>query len=306
VKVLDLGLALVKDQERSSVTLLHNENVLGTADYLAPEQALSSHDVDARADIYSLGCTLYFLLTGHAPFPEGTLAQRIAKHQSKMPTDIRKERPECPGELVGICIKMMQKNAKYRYQTMQQVADKLKSWLEGRGMAFGEVTADTPIEVVKTTKTVRQVDSRESAPRQPTDPRRSHSGGQRSRRAADVESPARSDSDSLDTVSEKTRRTTADFAEEPGEPEAAVTHDDSGRLDLGIEVFAGDPGSHGARMLLEQRRARQQRWMRATKWVWYIVGALFLAILLVFVFSVVFSDSGNPSRPPRNTISPVE
>ena len=96
IKILDLGLALFARDGEASLTLLHNENVLGTADYLAPEQALSSHDVDSRADIYSLGCTLYFLLTGHPPFPEGTLAQRIAKHQSKMPPDIRVDRPNCP------------------------------------------------------------------------------------------------------------------------------------------------------------------------------------------------------------------
>ncbi len=89
VKILDLGLAPFSRDGEASLTLLHNENVLGTADYLAPEQALSSHDVDSRADIYSLGCTLYYLLTGQAPFPEGTLAQRIAKHQTKMPPDIR-------------------------------------------------------------------------------------------------------------------------------------------------------------------------------------------------------------------------
>ena len=81
VKILDLGLALFSDNERASLTVEHNENVLGTADYLAPEQAVNSHKVDHRADIYGLGCSLYFLLTGHPPFPEGTLAQRIAKHQ---------------------------------------------------------------------------------------------------------------------------------------------------------------------------------------------------------------------------------
>ncbi len=83
VKLLDLGLALFTNTDDESLTVAHNENVLGTADYLAPEQALNSHKVDVRTDIYGLGCTLYFLLTGHPPFPEGTLAQRIAKHQKK-------------------------------------------------------------------------------------------------------------------------------------------------------------------------------------------------------------------------------
>jgi serine/threonine-protein kinase len=111
--------------------------VLGTADYLAPEQALNSHNVDRRADIYSLGCTLYYALTGHAPFNEGTLAQRIAKHQTQMPPDIRNDRPDCPTSLIGICNKMMQKDADDRQQTARQVAEDLDEWLASRGKDAG-------------------------------------------------------------------------------------------------------------------------------------------------------------------------
>jgi len=122
-------LALVAAQESESLTVVHNENVLGTADYLAPEQALNSHKVDHRADIYGLGCTLYYLLTGRPPFPEGTLAQRIAKHQSEMPTSIKKLRPDCPGEIEGICVKMIQKDPKYRYQCAADVAEALRNFV---------------------------------------------------------------------------------------------------------------------------------------------------------------------------------
>ncbi len=126
VRLLDMGLALVAEAggaEEASLTVAHNENVLGTADYLAPEQALNSHTVDHRADIYGLGCTLYFLLTGKPPFSDGTLAQRIARHQTEMPKSIRKVRSECPGELEGICVKMIQKDPAYRYQTAGEVAE---------------------------------------------------------------------------------------------------------------------------------------------------------------------------------------
>jgi serine/threonine-protein kinase len=129
IKVLDLGLALYSDESLASVTMEHNDKVLGTADYLAPEQALNSHNIDHRADVYGLGCSLYFLLTGHAPFPTGSIAQRIAKHQSTMPEDIRKDRPDCPGELDGICVKMMQKDRRFRYADCNQVADILEAWL---------------------------------------------------------------------------------------------------------------------------------------------------------------------------------
>ncbi len=129
VKLLDLGLALFSDDSQASLTMDFNDKVLGTADYLAPEQALNSHKVDHRADLYGLGCTMYFLLTGHAPFPDGTIAQRIAKHQKEMPKEIRKIRPECPGELEGICWKLMQKEPKFRYASAQQTAEVLEAWL---------------------------------------------------------------------------------------------------------------------------------------------------------------------------------
>ena len=125
VRLLDMGLALVAAGDDESLTVANNENVLGTADYLAPEQALNSHTVDHRADIYGLGCTLYFLLAGKPPFSEGTLAQRIAKHQTEMPKSIRQLRPECPGELEGICVKMIQKDPAYRYQSAADVAEVL-------------------------------------------------------------------------------------------------------------------------------------------------------------------------------------
>jgi serine/threonine-protein kinase len=136
VRILDLGLALYSDGNKASLTVAHNENVLGTADYLSPEQAVNSHKVDLRTDIYSLGCTLYFLLTGHPPFTDGTLAQRIAKHQSTMPEDVRKDRPECPRDLVDICVKMMQKKPDKRYQNMREVAEALETWLVNHSYKF--------------------------------------------------------------------------------------------------------------------------------------------------------------------------
>ncbi len=129
VKVLDLGLALFSEETDPSLTMEYNDKVLGTADYLPPEQAINSHKIDSRADMYGLGCTLYFLLTGHAPFPEGSIPSRIIRHQNSMPPDIRKDRPDCPGELDGVCVKMMQKDPRFRYSNCLQVAEILEAWL---------------------------------------------------------------------------------------------------------------------------------------------------------------------------------
>lgn len=130
VKVLDLGLAKdVADDEKASLTQSHDETVLGTADYLSPEQALSSHDVDHRSDIYSLGCTFYCLLTGRPPFNEGSVAQRLAGHMSKKPTSIRELRPDIPPELVAVVEKMMAKEPGDRFQTAKDVSESLSAWL---------------------------------------------------------------------------------------------------------------------------------------------------------------------------------
>ncbi len=130
VKLLDLGLArFFKTTDEESLTIKHDEKVLGTADYLAPEQAVDSHQVDARADIYSLGCTMYFALTGHPPFTDGTLVQRLLAHQTKIPPSVRYERPDIDDSLLEILDKMMAKKAADRFQTAAEVSEALARWL---------------------------------------------------------------------------------------------------------------------------------------------------------------------------------
>jgi serine/threonine protein kinase len=152
VKVLDMGLARWEEDEKTaSLTIAHEENVLGTADYLPPEQARDSHSVDKRADIYSLGCTLYFLLTGHPPFPDGTLAQRIWKHQNQMPESIFNDRKDAPSDLVEVCMRMMAKQPDARFQSSGEVAQMLGKWLDkrskpdaGGGAGFGRRLVGPP------------------------------------------------------------------------------------------------------------------------------------------------------------------
>ncbi|MGO8751731.1 MAG: serine/threonine-protein kinase [Thermoguttaceae bacterium] len=136
VKVLDPGLAKFSGDDWASFPAAYNENVLGSADYLAPEQAMDNHGVDARTDIYSLGCTFYFLLTGHPPFPDGTLPQRLMAHQRMPPPDVRLERKDTPEDLVAILMKMMAKQAADRYQSAREVVDVLADWLRDQGQGL--------------------------------------------------------------------------------------------------------------------------------------------------------------------------
>jgi serine/threonine-protein kinase len=135
VKILDLGLARFIDEQKASLTVAFDENVLGTADYLAPEQALDSHRVDGRADIYGLGCSMFFLLTGHPPFVGGTLAQRLMMHQKQPPPSILLDRPDAPPDLIEICLKMIAKKPGERYQSAADAAKDLTAWLVARGQA---------------------------------------------------------------------------------------------------------------------------------------------------------------------------
>jgi serine/threonine protein kinase len=124
VKILDMGLA--RSLESSDETTLTQEgSVVGTPDYLAPEQAVSAHNVDIRADIYSLGVTFYYLLTGKVPFTGGSLTEKLLKHQTEDPTPVEKLRPEVPANVAAVIRKMMAKKPANRYQVPQEVVDKL-------------------------------------------------------------------------------------------------------------------------------------------------------------------------------------
>jgi serine/threonine protein kinase len=125
IKVLDWGLAGLRyPKGQSNPELIESiaKGIVGTADYLSPEQARNHHTVDIRGDIYSLGCSLYFLLTGQPPFPKGSLMQKILQHQQDEPEPISSFREDVPTEVSDHLKRMMAKNPDERFQIPAAVA----------------------------------------------------------------------------------------------------------------------------------------------------------------------------------------
>src|SRR5208282_117278 len=126
VKILDMGLARFFHEDTHAFIKEYEAGyIIGTNDYIAPEQIVDSR-VDIRADIYSLGGTMYYLLTGKSPFQEGTNAQKIIWHQVRHPKSLQVLRPDVPLELVQVLQKMMAKEPERRYQTPAEVAAALE------------------------------------------------------------------------------------------------------------------------------------------------------------------------------------
>jgi serine/threonine protein kinase len=129
VKILDLGLARFFTDHQDMLTREFDDQIImGTADFLSPEQGRNSHDVDIRADVYSLGATFYFLLAGRAPFEGKTVTQKLLCHQLEEPTPLTTLRPDVPAELVALIARMMAKDPNQRYQSAAAIVEGLAPW----------------------------------------------------------------------------------------------------------------------------------------------------------------------------------
>jgi serine/threonine-protein kinase len=134
VKILDWGLARIQAMPGESSfqgTVCEKGALIGTADYIAPEQARDASLVDTRADVYSLGCTLYYLLTGRPPFTGPSLMQKLMQHQEAEPEPLRRLRPDVPEELAGIVQRMMAKRPEDRFQIPLLVVAALRRFCPG-------------------------------------------------------------------------------------------------------------------------------------------------------------------------------
>jgi predicted Ser/Thr protein kinase len=131
VKILDFGLARLAEQDNSATPTLPSATIVGTPDYLAPEQARDPRAADIRADIYSLGSTLYHLLTGQPPFPGGTPLQKLLAHQERLPRPVTESRSDVPRALDAIVQRMLAKEPAQRYAAPAEVARALAPLTSG-------------------------------------------------------------------------------------------------------------------------------------------------------------------------------
>jgi serine/threonine protein kinase len=151
VKLLDLGLARLTDTGSSDrgqpfehTPLTRAGALLGTPDFISPEQGRDARLVDIRSDLYSLGCTLYYTLTGKSPFPGGTDVQKLIRHQNEKPFPIDQLRPGIPEKVVQILNRLLEKLPGDRYQSPQLLADAFDDFLHPDGDATLRQEEPTP------------------------------------------------------------------------------------------------------------------------------------------------------------------
>lgn len=150
VRVLDLGLARIREPMNESEKITLTGAVMGTADFIAPEQARDSRDVDIRADIYSLGCTLFALLSGASPVAaEDSVYEKFKAHHEKAAPSVRSLVPEVPEELAQLIARMLEKDAAARPATPADLARELQAFCTGhdlkRLLAAVGVSSELPI-----------------------------------------------------------------------------------------------------------------------------------------------------------------
>jgi eukaryotic-like serine/threonine-protein kinase len=129
VKILDLGVARFVDGAQKRIEGEHQPDLEGTPDYLAPERAHDAAAADIRSDLYSLGCTFYYLLTGHVPYPGGTWSEKLVRHHFETATPLHEFRADVPADVMGIVYRLMAKHPAERFQCPAEAAKALEQWL---------------------------------------------------------------------------------------------------------------------------------------------------------------------------------
>ena len=329
VKVLDLGLARffddkdASDSDSSVTTRKRSESILGTADYLAPEQAINSDDVDARADIYSLGQTFYFILMGHAPFPKGTVAERLLAHQTKFPAPILKGRPDAPPDLVAIIDKMTSKRPEHRYQAASEVVETLDEWLsQFRGDEDNSLGRSSLLAGAVRQSYLKRPDARRSASAgseegelelaplddEPSPPTRqtAKSGKNGGKKASDNAKSSGKESGSSMPSDDSSRKVPKpgggdslldELPELPSSEDGLAADLPGGASPLGDAAAPGAPGSPlGSKTPKRRKKQSPMAAVLASPILWVSLGGL---AVLVLILAIVFSG-GPADKPPSS------
>ena len=142
IKIIDLGLALQNEFEDERVT--REGTTVGTVDYMAPEQARDSRATSIRSDLYSLGCTFYYLLTGVPPYPGGDITDKLTRHAKSPAPDVRDLRPDVPAGITSIIQRMMAKRPEDRFASYDDLIAALDS-VPLEEMAKASAVASIPL-----------------------------------------------------------------------------------------------------------------------------------------------------------------
>jgi serine/threonine-protein kinase len=139
-KLVDMGLARFDEHEPVEQELTATGVTLGTFDYMAPEQARDSRSADIRSDIYSLGCTLYYMLVGKPPFADSTGLQKLLQHQTEPPPNLQDARPDVPESVVELVETMLAKRPEDRFQNPVELLAALIAVTEQLGVVFPQIS----------------------------------------------------------------------------------------------------------------------------------------------------------------------
>ena len=147
-RLVDMGLARLAPTA-GDADLTVSGMTLGTVDYISPEQARDPRAADVRSDLYSLGCTLFYMLVGRAPFAEGTMVQKLLQHQQDAPPDITAIRPDVPVRLAAILARLMAKDPHDRYQRPAVLMADLAACAEEHGIVLSSPARGMPTVAIE-------------------------------------------------------------------------------------------------------------------------------------------------------------
>jgi len=144
-KLVDMGLARLVQVDAAENELTNTGVTLGTFDYISPEQARDPREVDTRSDIYSLGCTLFYMLAGHPPFAQGTAVQKLLQHQDQSPPNLAVLRPDIPGSVAALVGRMLAKLPEKRPQTPDELVADFHDLFRELGLQLPPSLAQLPL-----------------------------------------------------------------------------------------------------------------------------------------------------------------